>query len=168
MLLTKPPKSPTWDGTKDHKMGVTHRFYAEVSGYNLGGWQKVEGLGFSVDKKPIEEAGVNTYKPMMFGRVIWNNIKLSRAVTLDDWHTTMAYIIDCMQKSDGTLATSHDLKITVLSAWAEVVQTFVFIGARPISWTGPALDTSSAGKVATETIEFYHQGPGALPVPKGH
>jgi len=137
-------------------VGLANRFHVTIdtSPYDLGTWQKCEGLDVTwdiADFRAGDEANMRWYFP---GNTKYKPIKLLRAANKTDselvqkWLNTAAWTQD---KARGTMA------ITLFDSFAKEILTWNLRNAMPKAWNISTMD-AGASQVAIETLELDHQG----------
>jgi phage tail-like protein len=135
--------------------GVSTRFKVEINGtdgdYDLGDWNKVEGMSVERDIHEQREGGNNEFVHRLPGRIKYTNLKLTRPITKATADVA-AWVSKAIVVERATTAT-----ITVLDSEGEEVTAWTLQAVYPARWTGPNLETGS-NAVATETLELAHHG----------
>jgi phage tail-like protein len=135
--------------------GVSTRFKVEINGtdgdYDLGDWNKVEGMSVERDIHEQREGGNNEFVHRLPGRIKYSNLKLTRPITKATADVA-AWVSKAIIVERATTAT-----ITVLDSEGEEVTAWTLQAVYPARWTGPNLETGS-NAVATETLELAHHG----------
>jgi len=137
-------------------VGLANRFHVKVdtSPYDLGTWQKCEGLDVTwdiADFRSGDHANMRWYFP---GNTKYKPIKLLRAANKKDselvqqWLNTAAWT---QTKARGTMA------ITLFDSFAAAILTWNLRAAMPKAWNISTMD-AGASQVAIETLELDHEG----------
>jgi phage tail-like protein len=146
------------EGRADEHIGMGHRFKVTIAGFALGGWQKISGLHFQVDKTAVSEGGTNSYQPVLLGVVKWDPVQLSRVVIGDEWHGTLTWLSHAIMPPPRQPPETRELVVQIQNAWGATVRQLCFQYVRPIDWKVADLDTSKPGGPALETLTFVHRG----------
>jgi len=135
----------------DQKLGLALRFSVTIGGTSLGNWSQCDGLKVKFHTDDWAEGGENNYVSKIAGRLEWETIKLTRAIT-PDTNKTIAYLREFI-----LTRTPADATITCFTAWGDEAMRWELSACWPISWSGPKLDAKSKD-VAMEVLELYHEG----------
>lgn len=132
--------------------GLGLRFQVTIDGhYELGNWQKCDGLEVEYEVHTYSEGGLNAYVHKLPGRAKYQNVKLTRpvdsaTVAVAGWMATVQ-----ARLVRGTA------RITVLDPAGSTVFVWNLIDVFPVRWSGPSLDVGG-NQIATETLELAHNG----------
>lgn len=128
------------------------KFWIELEGIVVAQFTECSGLNVERKVESYQEGGVNDYVHQLPGRTEYTNITLKYGVTsstdLWDWYAKGLY--------DGKVERKN-FSILLRNSMGEVVRRWDVVGAYPVKWQGPQLNTSS-GDIAIETIELVHHG----------
>jgi phage tail-like protein len=129
------------------------RFDVTIGGVDLGAFTAIEGLEASYEVKTYDEGGQNGFQHQLLGRVHYPNVKLTRPV---DQHSKnlSAWFTQFRREAGGKPTTAT---ITAFNDNLKSVAEWSMVGVCPVRYSGPRFSTADA-KVATETLEFAHQG----------
>ena len=124
------------------------------SAVEVGHFMECGGLKSTSEVFEIEEGGLNGRSHKRVGRSTWDNITLRYATSastfLLEWRDQ--YLQD---KFSGREKTSG--AITLYNNAGEVVRTYEFSHAWPVSWEGPSFNAGSS-ELAIESLEIAHEG----------
>jgi phage tail-like protein len=138
----------------DTMLGLAMRFSVTIDHgmYNLGSWQKVEGLDVQweiVEYRAGDQKNQRWYFP---GFTKYSNIKLSRAASKDDTEKVKKWLNSNsfkMEKQSGS--------VKLLDAKGEEVASWDLENVIPVHWSVSGFD-ATASKLAIETLELAHAG----------
>jgi phage tail-like protein len=136
----------------DARLGLSSRFVAVLDGIDLGGWSKVEGLAVTFKTYDYDPLGHNGYRPILPDRLLYDKIKLTRAINdhdspkVQEWLATRA-----RGSSDGTGA------IFLLGTDLQVVMAWHLRGVLWTKWSAAPMDSGSKN-IALEVLELAHEG----------
>jgi phage tail-like protein len=134
------------------------RFVFTVDGLEIGAFTEVGGLTVSIEVEEFTEGGQNQYTHKLPGRMKWPNLVLKRGMTNADnlfaWFAASSG--EGFAKADNTLQHRNGA-ITLKNAQGRPVQTWRFVDAYPVKWTGPRLAATSKD-LAVEELEVCHCG----------
>jgi phage tail-like protein len=134
------------------RLGLAPRFVVAVDGIDLGGWSKCEGLSVTFKLYDYDPLGHNGYRPILPDRLLYDHIKLTRAVNDVDTPQVMAWLAKrAAGSADGTGG------IQLLGTDGQKVMQWNLRGVYPAKWTGPGMDASKK-EIATEILELAHEG----------
>ncbi|GGP76335.1 phage tail protein [Saccharothrix coeruleofusca] len=126
-------------------------FQLTIAGNDLGAFHSCEGLGAQVEVEQFTEGGNNGFTWQLPSRISWSNITMTRPVTADS-AKVLAWFNDTLQQVER-----KDGEIVALAPDLTPIVRWQVLGIVPIRWQGPSFDPSSS-QVATETLEFAHEG----------
>jgi phage tail-like protein len=152
-------------------LALTARFHVKISGFDLGGWARCQGLQVKFNPEPIKEGGNYQYEPILQGHIQYPNVTLTRAMTKDqteqvqswlkkqakDWIDSLSSGSSALRRMVGMDGSGGTATITLYDAKAQQVCSWTLRNVYPASWKGPDLDASTLG-VAVETLELAHEG----------
>jgi phage tail-like protein len=129
------------------------RFDVTIGGVDLGAFTAIEGLEASYEVKTYDEGGQNGFQHQLLGRVHYQNVKLTRPV---DQHSKnlSAWFTKFRREAGGKPTTAT---VTAFNDNLKSVAEWSMVGVCPVRYSGPRFSTTDA-KIATETLEFAHQG----------
>jgi phage tail-like protein len=136
----------------DAKHGLSLRFEVTIDNHDLGAWAKCSGLTVHFDILKYQEGGNDNFTHNIPGRINYENIKLTRALTPKESSAVATWL--SQQQHAPKKGTA---KITLFDAWKGEVMSWSFQGVMPAKWSGPTLDAGAAS-VATEELELVHEG----------
>jgi len=137
-------------------VGLANRFHVKVdtSPYDLGTWQKCEGLDVTWDVADFRAGDQGNMRWFFPGNTKYKPIKLLRAANADDskqvqtWLNTTAWQQD---KSRGGVT------ITLFDSFGKEVLHWDLRNAMPKAWNISTMDAGTS-QVAIETLELDHEG----------
>ncbi|EIV92964.1 phage tail protein [Frankia sp. QA3] len=129
------------------------RFDVTIGQFDLGAFTAIEGLDASYEIKTYDEGGQNGFQHQLLGRVHYQNVKLTRPVDQDSRKLT-SWFSAFRREGDGAPTTAT---ITAFDDNRARVAEWSMVGVCPVRYSGPRFSASD-GKIATETLEFAHQG----------
>jgi len=114
-------------------------------------FQKVSGIGSTVDTVPIEEGGQNLYTQKVPGKIQYENLVLERGMVVGsplsiEFNTAMSLF---KVSASNVLVTLLDRTNTPISSW-------LFIKAFPVKWSSSNLDATQ-NSVVIEHLELSYQ-----------
>ena len=133
-------------------LGLSMRFRVQVDGLDLGGWTQCQGLTVNFEGTEVEEGGNNDFKLWLPTRVSYPKITLTRAMNKADSAKLMGWLSRKVRDESKSTA-----QITLLDSHGDPVASWSLQGVYPVKWSGPSLD-ATGNKVATETLELFHEG----------
>lgn len=113
------------------------------------------GLSLEVTTEDYHEGGENDFVHKLPSVGSVPNLVLKRGITLssDLWAWFAQYLDEGkVEPRDGQVEL-----LTIEDADTKAVRVWKFTGGYPVKWTGPELNSLSAG-VAFETLELVHRG----------
>ena len=126
------------------------RFRVEIDGIHQAGFMTVSGLERETKVEPYREGGINDYEHQHAIGTTYPPLVLKRGLVdaaLWDWH----------QDVIGGTIERRTITLTLLNEAGEQAWLLTVEGAYPAKWSGGELD-AMGNAVATESIEFVHQG----------
>ena len=147
-----------WNSSGEGSEGANpygnHFFALEVNGVEVAHFIECSGLKSSTAVFEIEEGGTNSYTHKRPGQSKWENIVLrtatSASMDLLQWRDSL--LQDRFSKRVG-----YDGAIHLKNNAGEIIRTWTFVNAWPVSWEGPSLNASGS-ELAIETLEIAHDG----------
>jgi phage tail-like protein len=138
------------------KIGLANRFSVVIDPgkYNLGSWQKAEGLDVSWDMPEYRAGDSGNARWFFPANTKYTAVKLIRAAcgdtkTVADWLKT---------NSHGYTDSRVEVAITLYdSSGSDAVHTWTLHHATPKKWAINSMD-AGASQVSVETLEFDHEG----------
>ncbi|WP_199819814.1 phage tail protein [Streptomyces sp. NRRL S-118] len=134
------------------------RFVFTVDGLEIGAFTEVGGLTVSIEVEEYAEGGQNQYTHRLPGRMKWPNLVLKRGMTNADnlfaWFAASSG--EGFAKADNKIQRRSGA-ITLQNSQGRPVQTWKFVDAYPVKWTGPRLAATSRD-LAVEELEVCHCG----------
>lgn len=150
--------------TEDWDPYGNYYFALEINGAEIAHFQECSGLKNASAVFEIEEGGLNGKVHKRPGQSKWDNIVLKCATSasqfLVEWRDL--YLQDMYAKPTvgpdkrdwwGTTTGAISLKRND----GKVIRRYSFVEAWPVSWEGPALNSTASG-LAIETLEIAHGG----------
>jgi phage tail-like protein len=117
--------------------------------------RSISGLNQVMDTQDIWEGGASGQYRTLPGKKHWPNLVLQGVVAQQE--TSFFDWFDSVQIGTIALSRANGLIKLKQGDGTKPVATWEFVGAFPIKYSGPTLDTHSA-LLAFETIELTHQG----------
>ncbi|MEO9139544.1 MAG: phage tail protein [Jatrophihabitans sp.] len=137
-------------------VGLANRFKVSIvpEGFNLGSWQKAEGLDVSWDMPDYRAGDAGNLRWYFPANTKYSPVKLVRAACDD----SMA-VRDWLNSNSFTFQKSRSqVKIELFDSSGKVpVVTWELKNALPKKWSINSMD-AGASTVSVETIEFDHEG----------
>lgn len=127
-----------------------YRFRVEIDGSQEGGFQSVSGLERQCQIEPFREGGINDFEHQLITLTNYPPLVLKRGLVdafLWDWHQDVI---------NGTVE-RKTVSVVLVDETGQEAWRWICAGAFPAKWTGAELD-ASASNIATESVEFVHQG----------
>lgn len=147
--------TPTLDPNAPWVGARSQFFRVDIFGVLLGMFSKVEGLGAQITMEKREEGGTNGYVYHLPGRVTYPNIKVTRPV---NQHSSAIATLFAAMNDPNVKRTATITGIDTLGA---PIASWTMVDVLLVQWQGPSFTTETAS-LATETLEFAHQGFQAL------
>ena len=114
-------------------------------------FQKVSGLGATIETRTVDEGGQNLYSQLLPKTIQHDNLVLERGVAVAS--PLVEEFIAAM--SNFTFSPSN-VMVTLLNEASDAVSSWLFLKAYPVKWSVSDLD-ATANSVAIETMEFTYQ-----------
>ncbi|MDJ0770656.1 MAG: phage tail protein [Ilumatobacter sp.] len=133
------------------ELAVQAGFKVTIDNCPLGTFAKCEGLKATYAVKSYEEGGQNGYVHQLPGRLSYENITLTRAVSTES--LGLATWFSAYQ----SMVKRSTARITVMDPAGEEVVTWNLMGVFPVSWSAGALDAEASGALI-ETLVIAHEG----------
>ena len=127
------------------------RFYVSINGMTEAVFTEVSGLQAETVIMEYEEGGNNTFVHKLPGRVKVGNLTLKRGIAKSD--KLLKWFLDVVK---GQIKREH-VTVAICDTEGKAVETWVFVEAFPVKWTGPQL-TANGTAIAVETLELAHNG----------
>lgn len=127
-----------------------YRFRVEISRIQQGGFQSVSGLERQCQIEPYREGGVNDYEHQLITLSNYPPLVLKRGLfdnSIWDWHQDV--ISGAVER--------ETISVVLLNDSGQDVWRWICVDAYPSKWSGAELEATS-NNIATESIEFVHQG----------
>lgn len=128
-------------------------FAVEISGIQEARFTECSGFEAKLDVEEYKEGGMNDYVHKLPGRRSFSNLTLKRgvisSVELWDW---LHRVTTKSQKKDE----KKNMSVVLYNAKAEEVLRWNLIGAYPIKWSTPSLQTDQSS-VLVESLELAYQ-----------
>ena len=139
------------------KIGLANRFVVTVveqQTYDLGSWQKCEGLDVTWDVPDFRAGDQGNMRWFFPANTKYKTVKLIRAATKDD----STKVRDWLNKNAWTQSQTRGLiHIQLMDSFAEMILDWELKNALPKAWSINNMD-AGASQVAVETLEFEHEG----------
>jgi len=130
---------------------TTFRFRVEVDNVIVANVSEVSGLQIEIETETYREGGVNDFVHSFPKGIKYQPLVLKIGITDLDfmwgWYKAV--------RIKGAIR--KNITIVLMDSIGEDKRRWIFQGAYPIKWTGPALKADSS-TVAFESIELVHQG----------
>jgi len=138
-------------------------FALEIDGVEVAHFTECSGLKSRSQVFEIEEGGLNGRTHKRVGQSEWDNIVLRYASSASTFMLAWRdrFLQDQFANayggdSDGAKGGSGAIKI-IDNNGQDVVRTYSFKAAWPVSWEGPAFNSGSS-ELAIESLEIAHTG----------
>lgn len=135
------------------KLGLANRFEVTIEGsVPLGSWARVEGLDVTwdvCDYRPGDQGNELYYA---LGRPAFSRIRLTRAASKEDTPKVRDWLSKNSFKHQAITAS-----IVLKDSANDEVNSWNLRRVMPTKWSITSFD-STASSVATETLEFVHNG----------
>ncbi len=143
----------TFNGSamRSDKIGITTRFCIEVNSEILASFTECSGLTATIRSDKWEEGGANQTTLKFPGRADFGNVTLKHGLS----HSTELF--DWFCKVLRGEKDRREIAVLLVDQQLQQLQSWHFLRAFPVKWTGPTLQATSNG-VAIEGIEFAHDG----------
>ena len=139
------------DARASDKIATSPRFSIEVDGTILASFSECSGLSASVKTETWQEGGASHTTLKFPGHADYGNITLKHGVTysaeLYEWFLKVLRREPCRKP----------ISIKLVNSDLEEIQSWHFMDAFPVKWTGPTL-TAGTNAIALESIELAHNG----------
>jgi phage tail-like protein len=126
-------------------------FQLTIAGNDLGAFHTCDGLGAQMEVEQYSEGGNNGFVWQLPSRISWSNITMTRPVTSDSGKV-LEWFNEVIEEADR-----EDGEIVALAPDLTPIVRWQVLGILPVRWQGPTFDPSRS-QVATETLEFSHEG----------
>ena len=139
------------------KIGLANRFVVTVveqQTYDLGSWQKCEGLDVTWDVPDFRAGDQGNMRWFFPANTKYKTVKLIRAATKDDSTKVRDWLNKNAWQQDQTRGLIH---IQLMDSFAEMILDWELKNALPKAWSINNMD-AGASQVAVETLEFEHEG----------
>ncbi len=152
------------------------KFYVEVLGVIIAEFNECSGLNMEREVKRVREGGTNDFEWLLPGQIVYGNITLKRGITynrelwrwfrwgmLDGqvWgvHSVpgAGTVINLLKMAGVIVPQGTHMSIILGTVDGKTARHWDVIGAIPVKWTGPQLQSGS-DQVAVEELEIAHQG----------
>ncbi len=131
-----------------------HFFVLEISGTEVAHFVECSGLKSNTTVFEIEEGGTNGFTHKRPGQSTWENIVLRTATSaslyLLQWR-------DALLTDQPLSGVYRPGAIHLKNNAGDVIRTWAFTRAWPVSWEGPSLNASGS-ELAIESLEIAHDG----------
>jgi len=139
------------------KIGLANRFVVTVveqQTYDLGSWQKCEGLDVTWDVPDFRAGDQGNMRWFFPANTKYKSVKLIRAATKDDSGKVRDWLNKNAWQQDQTRGI---IKIQLMDSFAEEIIDWELKNALPKAWSINTMD-AGASQVAVETLEIEHEG----------
>lgn len=128
-------------------------FAVEISGIQEARFTECSGFEAKLEIEEYKEGGLNDYVHKLPGRRSFSNLTLKRGVisSIDLWDW-LHRVTTMTQKKDE----KKNMSVVLYNAKAEEVLRWNLIGAYPIKWSAPSLQTDQSS-VLVESLELAYQ-----------
>jgi len=152
------------------------KFYVEVLGVIIAEFNECSGLSMEREVKRVREGGTNDFEWLLPGQIVYGNITLKRGITynrelwrwfrwgiLDGqvWgvHSVpgAGTVINLLKMAGVIVPQGTHMSIILGTVDGKKARHWDVIGAIPVKWTGPQMQSGS-DQVAVEELEIAHQG----------
>jgi phage tail-like protein len=116
-----------------------------------GGWTKVDGLDMKMSTQEKEEGGNPFFKHLLFNRIEYSPVTLTRPVKADS---------AALRMSIASIATKFlpvQVEVILHSAKGEQISTWQLMNATITNYKAPSFGITNTG-LAEESITVHHQG----------
>ena len=131
-----------------------HYFMLEIDSQEVAHILQVGGLKTQAQVFELEEGGNNGFVHKRVGQSRWENITIRFATSssrfLQQWRDT--FLNDPLNEGNWKSGS-----IVMFNNHGDPVRRFHFVRAWPVSWEGPALDSSTSA-LSVESLELAHEG----------
>lgn len=131
-----------------------HFFALEIAGVEVAHFIECSGLKSITAVFEIEEGGTNSYTHKRPGQSKWENIVLRTATSAS---TDLLQWRDTLLQDKFSKRVNYNGSIHLKNNAGEIIRTWTFMNAWPVSWEGPSLNASGS-ELAIETLEIAHDG----------
>ena len=114
-------------------------------------FQKVSGIGSTVETTAVEEGGQNLYSQNLPTRVQYENLVLERGVVLGS-----PLVVEFNRAMSEFKFTPSNVLVTLLGNDAEPIASWLFMNAYPVKWSVSDLNAEE-NSVVIETMELTYQ-----------
>lgn len=114
-------------------------------------FQKVSGLGTTVDLEPVPEGGQNHYTQQLPKRIQHENLVLERGLVVGS-----PLVIEFNATMSLFKFSPSNVLVTLIDSTNIPIASWLFMKAFPVKWSVSALD-ASANSVVIETMELSYQ-----------
>ncbi len=114
-------------------------------------FQKVSGLGSSIETTTVEEGGQNLYSQLLPTKVQHDNLVLERGLVVGS-----PLVIEFNRAMSSFKFTPSNVLVTLLHETSIPVSSWLFMKAYPLKWSVSDLD-ATANSVVIETMELTYQ-----------
>jgi len=152
------------------------KFYVEVLGVIIAEFNECSGLSMEREVKRVREGGTNDFEWLLPTQITYGNITLKRGITynrelwrwfrwgiLDGqvWgvHSVpgAGTVINLLKMAGVIVPQGTHMSIILGTVDGKKARHWDVIGAIPVKWTGPQMQSGS-DQVAVEELEIAHQG----------
>lgn len=123
-----------------------------VDGIEIGGgWTKVDGMDMKVNTSEKEEGGNPFFKHLLFNRIEYSPITLTRPVKADS---------AALRRQIASIATKFlpvQVEVILRSPKGDQISTWQLMNATITNYKAPSFGITSTG-LAEESITVHHQG----------
>lgn len=130
---------------------TNNRFYVEIDGTIAASFSECSGLSVQIKKEIYLEGGVNEQQRVRLGHAEFADVTLKRGLTDDTGFWKWASQIFTEGKS------RQNVNLLVFNQAGEIMQSWTLIGAIPVVWKVPALQ-SNGNAVVIEELTLAYEG----------
>jgi phage tail-like protein len=138
-------------------IGLANRFKVKVipGGYDLGSWQKCEGLDVTWDMPEYRGGDMGNFRVFFPGNTKYSTVKLMRAASASDTPTVQKWLEKNQFHYTDSRATAID--VTLCDSAGSPIHVWALRNAQPKKWSVNSMD-AGASQVSIETLELEHEG----------
>jgi phage tail-like protein len=114
-------------------------------------FQKVSGLGTTVELEPVKEGGQNNYTQQLPKRIQHENLVLERGLVVGS-----PLVIEFNATMSLFKFSPSNVLVTLIDSTNIPIASWLFMKAFPVKWSVSALD-ATANSVVIETMELSYQ-----------
>jgi phage tail-like protein len=128
-------------------------FAVEISGIQEARFTECSGFEAKLDVEEYKEGGLNDYVHKLPGRRSFSNLTLKRGVisSVELWEWLHRVTTKAEKKDE-----KKNMSVVLYNAKADEVLRWNLIGAYPIKWSAPSMQTDQSS-VLVESLELAYQ-----------